>query len=184
MSNQGRCSSGNTCLVGRSSAARSNSPTWKCVSVGNRVLRRSMLTRTGHKIPSGFFGERQPLSFELRHAHAKQPVSAVRLCCEPRYPEWGLPASRRSDHIRVHRSCRIRAGADATIQLLCRCATDRPAIRRCATRAAVLHDVRSMHVCEGLPSAGFLAVARNPLVIRGSCWPPRLTRSMTSPRGT
>jgi hypothetical protein len=33
-----------------------------------------------------------------------------------------------------------------------------------------------MHVvCEGLPSAGFLAVARFPLVIRGSCRAPRLT---------
>ena len=66
-------------------------------------------TLNGHKA-----GERQPLSFELRHANAKQPVSAARLCCEPRYPEWRLPASRRSDHIRVHRSCRIRAGAEAT----------------------------------------------------------------------
>src|ERR1700730_1884535 len=33
----------------------------------------------GHKA-----GERQPLSVELRHANAKQPVSAARLCGEPR----------------------------------------------------------------------------------------------------
>ena len=134
----------------------------------SQVAKKGKPTRDdhGHKA-----GERQPLSFELRHANAKQPAGAARLCCQPRYPEWGLPASRRSDHIRVHRSCRIRAGAEATIRLLCRCATDLPAIRRCATRAAVRHDVRSMHVCEGLPSTGFLAVARFPWLSGGVAGP-------------
>jgi hypothetical protein len=112
-------------------------------SVSTRSKGKPTRDDQGHKA-----GERQPLSFELRHANAKQPVSAARLCCEPRYPEWGLPASRRSDHIRVRRSCRIRAGAEATIRLLCRCATDLPAIRRCARarKGTPLHTARSPEV--------------------------------------
>jgi hypothetical protein len=35
---QGKCSSGKTCRVGRSSAARSKAPIWKCVSVGKPAL--------------------------------------------------------------------------------------------------------------------------------------------------
>jgi hypothetical protein len=39
---------------------------------------------------------------------------------------------------------------------------DLPAIRRCAEGDAIRNDVCAVHVCEGLPSAGFLAVARSP----------------------
>jgi hypothetical protein len=41
-------------------------------------------------------------------------------------------------------------------------AGDLPAIGGRAEGDAIRHDVRSVHVCEGLPSAGFLAVARFP----------------------
>jgi len=72
-----------------------------------------------------------------------------------------LPASRlRGDHIRVHWCRRARTTAEPAIRLLRRCAADLRTIRRSATRAALRHDVRSMHVCEGLQSAGLLAVAR------------------------
>jgi len=46
---------------------------------------------------------------------------------------------------------------------LCRCDSgDLSAIRRLPKSDAVRHDVRSMHVCEGLPSTGVLAVAQFP----------------------
>jgi hypothetical protein len=43
---------------------------------------------------------------------------------------------------------------------------DMPAIRGGAKGNAIRHDVRAVHVCEGLPSAGFLAVARFPWLSR------------------
>jgi hypothetical protein len=49
---------------------------------------------------------------------------------------------------------------------------DLPTARGRADGDAGRHDVRSMHVCEGLPSAGFLAVARFPWLsgrIAGPC---------------
>ena len=71
------------------------------------------------------------------------------------------PASRsRGDHSLVH-SCRcVCAGPESIIRLRCRRAADLQAIRRRATRAALRHDVRPVYVCERLPGAGLLVVAR------------------------
>ncbi|HEX3412026.1 MAG TPA: HAD-IA family hydrolase [Stellaceae bacterium] len=43
---------------------------------------------------------------------------------------------------------------------------DLPAMRRRAKRNAIRYDVRAVHVCAGLPSAGFLTVARFPWLSR------------------
>ena len=51
---------------------------------------------------------------------------------------------------------------------------DLPTVRGRADGDAGRHDVRSMHVCAGLPSAGFLAVAPIPLVVGASCRALRL----------
>ena len=46
---------------------------------------------------------------------------------------------------------------------------DLPAIRRSAKGNAIRHYVRAVHVCEGLPSAGFSRRRPIPLVIKASC---------------